>query len=108
MKKRKTKRTVTLKAAVAWYKPNQWQRLREISEDRDELEKTFWEWEILAENAMKDLNARGLPLTKITVDTEELLLWCNERGLNVTGESRSQYASWLLQEEDKKEGESDG
>jgi hypothetical protein len=101
MKKGKTKRTVTLKAAVAWYKPNQWQRLREISEDRDELEKTFREWEILAENAMKDLNARGLPLTKITVDTEELLLWCNERGLKVTGESRSQYASWLLQEMDK-------
>jgi len=40
-------------------------------------------------------------VTKVTVDTEELLLWCNERGLKVNGESRSQYASWLLQEKDK-------
>ncbi|MHB8791147.1 MAG: hypothetical protein ACYDBT_14865 [Desulfobulbaceae bacterium] len=48
MKKGKTKETATLKAAVAWYKPDQWRRLREISEDRDRLEETYGEWQILA------------------------------------------------------------
>jgi hypothetical protein len=102
MRKEKiTKETATMKAAVAWYKPNQWQRLREISEDREQLEETHGEWQILAEKALKDFAARGLPVTKITVDTEKLLLWCNERGLKVNGESRSRYASWLLQKEGK-------
>ncbi|MDD3619670.1 MAG: hypothetical protein PHX57_09795 [Desulfobulbaceae bacterium] len=50
---------------------------------------------------MKDFAARGLPVTKATVDTEELLRWCNERGLKINGESRSQYASWLLQQKNK-------
>lgn len=101
MKRRKTKKPATVKAAVAWYKPNQWQRLREISEDRDELEETYVKWQIIAEKALKDFAARGLPVTKATVDTEELLRWCNERGLKINGESRSQYASWLLQQKDK-------
>jgi hypothetical protein len=47
------------------------------------------------------LERRGLPLTKITVDTENLLLWFNERGLKVNGESRSHYTSWLLKEKGK-------
>ena len=38
---------------------------------------------------------------KVLVDVEALLAWCNERGLPVNGESRSQYAAWLLQEKDK-------
>lgn len=73
MKRRKTKKPATVKAAVAWYKPDQWQRLREISEDRDELEETHGEWQLLAEQALKDFTARGLSVTKATVDTEELL-----------------------------------
>lgn len=101
MKKGKPEKTATLKAAVAWYKPNQWRRLREISGDRDRLEETYGEWQILAEKALKDFAARGLPVTKVSVDTEELLLWCNERGLKVNDDSRSRYASWLLQEKDK-------
>jgi len=62
LKKRKiTKETATLKAAVAWYKPNQWQRqrLREISEDRDEIEGTYEEWQALAEKALKGFAAGG-------------------------------------------------
>ena len=101
MKRKISKEKANLKAAIAWYKPDQWQRLREISEDRDELEETHGEWQNLAEKALKDFAAQGLSVTKATVDTEELLRWCNERGLKVNGKSRSQYASWLLQEMDK-------
>lgn len=102
MKKgRKSKKPATVKVAVAWSKPDQWQRLREISEDRDGLEETYGKWQVIAEKALKDAAARGLPVTKATVDTEELLRWRNERGLKINGESRSQYASWLLQQKDK-------
>ncbi|MDW7771613.1 MAG: hypothetical protein SCH71_01865 [Desulfobulbaceae bacterium] len=95
------KKTAKLKAAVAWYKPNQWSRLREISEDRDQLEKTYGGWQIYAEKALNDLAARGGFPEKVTVDTEELLAWCHARGLKVNGKSCSQYASWLLKEKYK-------
>ena len=69
MKRKISKEKANLKAAIAWYKPNQWQRLREISEDRDELEETYGEWRILAEKAMQDFAAQELSVTKATVDT---------------------------------------
>ena len=87
--------------AVAWYKPGQWRRLKEISADRDRLEATYGDWQIMAEKAMKDFAAQGVFPEKVVVDTEDLLIWCNERELPVNGESRSFYASWLLKEKDK-------
>jgi hypothetical protein len=97
-----------MRTAVAWYKLNQWPRLREISEDRDRLEETYGDWQLYAEQALKDFVAKGGYPEKVTVDTEELLFWCKERGLKVDGDSRSQYAAWLLMEKDKRKRESDG
>ena len=60
MKKgRKKKIPAMLKAAVAWYKPEQWSRLREISVDRDQLEETYGEWQLLAEQFLNNFAARG-------------------------------------------------
>jgi len=104
MKKSKKKQHVQVKFSIAWYKPEQWQRLREISADADKLEATFEEWLAVAEKALVDFAARGGRAEKIVVDTEELLIWCNERNLPVNGESRSRYAGWLLGEMDKHKG----
>jgi hypothetical protein len=60
MKKGKTKKSATLKAAVAWYKPNQWQRLREISEDREELEET-----LMTSQKLKTLTIRHCDFNKL-------------------------------------------
>lgn len=89
-----------LNLAVAWYKPEQWPRLLEISADADELEKTHAQWLANAEKALKGYAAHEVALQKVEVDTEKLLAWCNERGEPVNGESRSHYAAWLLQEMD--------
>ena len=94
------KKSKKMNLAVAWYKPEQWRKLREISADSGRLEETYGEWQIHAEKAMKDFAARGVFPEKVVVDVEALLTWCNERGLPVNGESRSQYAAWLLQEKD--------
>ena len=90
-----------MRLAIAWYKPEQWRRHHEVAADPDRLEKTFGEWQIIAEKAMKDFAARGVFPVKVVVDVEELLAWCNEKGLPVNGESRSQYAAWLLREIDQ-------
>lgn len=87
-----------MRLSIAWYKPEQWQRLLEVSVDSDRLEKTFGEWQIFAEKAMEDFAARGSFPIKVVVDVEELLAWCNENGLPVNGESRSQYTARLLRE----------
>ena len=46
-------------AAVAGYLPEQWDRLREISVDRDVLEPTHAEWLSAAESTVSTLIAAG-------------------------------------------------
>jgi hypothetical protein len=55
----------------------------EISADADVLADSYIEWSQLAEEKMQDLRSSGLRVEKIDVHIEELILWCNERGLEV-------------------------
>jgi hypothetical protein len=89
-----------LKFGIAWFRPEQWSRLLEISEDREDLEETFAEWESLAEEKLRDLRAQGVDAEKITIDLEELLTWCKSQGLSVNASARSQYVAELLRKRD--------
>ena len=89
-----------LRFGIAWFRPAQWSRLLEISEDREDLEETFAEWESLAKEKLRDLRAQGIRAEKVTVDVEELLVWCQSRGLSVNASARSQYVADLLRKRD--------
>ena len=85
----------------AWYRPEQWQRVREISTDADALAHSYLEWLQLAEQKMMELQSKGLRVEKVDVHSEELILWCNERALEINAEARSQYAAERLSELDQ-------
>ncbi len=82
----------------AWYRPQQWQRVRDISDDAEDLTDTYLEWLELAEERFNDLRRSGLHVEKVDVDSEQLILWCNDRGLKINGKSRSRYAAEKLKE----------
>ena len=94
------KRSGKAKFGIAWYRPEQWARLLEVSDDRDELEATFAEWEALAEEKVRELQAEGVNVEKVIVDIEELLAWCQGRGLSVDASARSHYVADLLRRQD--------
>jgi hypothetical protein len=100
MKKKKISKTQDVKLGVGWYKPEQWKRLLDVSEDRDNLEDTFEEWKINAERGIRRLKSQGIMPEKVVIDVEEWLAWCKERGEPMNGESRSMYVAWLLRESD--------
>ena len=87
---------------IAWYRPEQWQRVRDIAEDSDEFEESYDEWLQIAEEKAKELQGRGLRVERVDVDSEKLILWCNERGLENNGQARSRYAAERLSELDEK------
>ena len=97
----KMKPSGQLKLGIAWFRLEQWSRLLEISEDREDLEESFAEWESLAEEKLRDLRAQGLDAEKVTIDLEELLAWCKSRGLSVDASARSQYVAELLRKRDR-------
>ena len=78
---------------VAWYRPEQWQRLRDISEDVDNLEETYDAWLETAERMLHDGIPAGVVVEKIDIDVEEVLAWCNERGLSMNTQSRAKFVA---------------
>lgn len=76
---------------VAWYRRDQWQRLREVSADVDELEEEYDEWLQGAQRHIERL-PRGLGVKKIDVDVDELVDWCKSKGRPVDATARSVFA----------------
>jgi hypothetical protein len=56
------------KTAVAWYHPEQWERLREVANDVGSLERTHDEWRKLADKTILDLVIDGIQPVKVYVD----------------------------------------
>jgi hypothetical protein len=78
---------------VAWYKPEQWELLKKLSQDGDELENTFTEWIEFVQKKVRELRKMGIKVEKVKVDVKELLAWCNERSLPINGESRAAFVA---------------
>ena len=89
--------------AIVWYRPEQWRRVRDIATDADELEASYAEWLQVAEEKFKEIQSSGLRVEKVELDSEKLIRWCNERGLENNGQARSRYAAERLSELDQKQ-----
>jgi hypothetical protein len=83
---------------VAWYRPKQWQRLREVAEDIENLEESYEAWLQTAERLIREGIPSNLSAEKVDVDIEALLAWCNARGLAINAKTRSHYVSEKLRE----------
>jgi len=91
-----SKRESRMITGVAWYRPEQWERLREVSEDVENLEETYQAWLQTAERMIRDGIPANVHVEKVDIDVEEVLAWCNARGLAMNAEARSQYVSEQL------------
>ena len=88
--------------AVAWYRLEQWEILRRISADGEQLEDTYEEWETGAEKYLKDIAGLGIKAKKVPIDVLEWAQWCGEKKLPLDSSSRSHYAAHLSQSREGK------
>jgi hypothetical protein len=89
---------MTQTIGIAWYRPDQWEQLRKLSDDSDRLEGTYEEWLSYAEEQLAELRSRGCVVRRVDVDLDELLKWCTFKRLPLNGESRSQYVAEKLRQ----------
>ncbi len=82
---------------LAWWQADQWKRLKEISEDRENLEDTYEEWRKNASGVIRELEAQGQIIKKVSINLEELILWCNENSKPLNGASRAEYSAYILE-----------
>ena len=92
----------SVKIGVCWYKEEQWERLKEIVPNPEDIEDTYQQWRKDAENAISQLREKGMDVKKVSVDTEEMLLWANEHGHQLDGDARTQYAIYLMKKREKR------
>ena len=84
---------------IAWYRSDQWQRLRELSVDTETLEQTHQAWLTMATKTLDDLQKAGLRVQKVDVDVEELVSWCQERELPVDAQARARFVTETLEQQ---------
>ena len=63
----------TLLMGVRWYRPEQWERLRKIAEDKENFEMIYEESLVDSEKKIQQLEAQGYRPIKAEVDVEALL-----------------------------------
>ncbi len=85
---------------VCWYKREQGDRFRDMGSDPERIEDTDEEWIQGANKSISRLQSQGMKIRKISVNVEEMLAWCNERGVPLNAESRAEYAARLLADKD--------
>ena len=81
----------TLLLGVSWYRPEQWERLREIVEDKENFALSYEDSLVESEQKIHALAAQGMRPIKVEVDVEALLSWCTDQGLPVTPETRTKF-----------------
>jgi hypothetical protein len=80
-------------AGIAWFRANQWQLLRSLATDAEDLEETHEEWVKIAEKTIDDLARRGVLAQKVDVDVNELQAWCSAQNRPLDSSARAAYAA---------------
>ncbi len=90
-RKQETTRQPMLQAMV-WYREEDYERLLEIFDDRDQLPPTFQNWLARAEEKKAEVEAAGDQVIKVFIDPETFPKWCEEKKLPKDANARSELA----------------
>lgn len=79
--------------ALAWYSPEEWQKLRDTAADRDSLNDSYLEWFTEATKTYQSLTELGSRVERVAVRMDELNAWCQRNGVPNTSASRSHFVA---------------
>ncbi len=80
---------------MAWYKPENFDRLRSMFEDGNKLHRTYKEWFSAAESGRKKLEAQGHRVVCIDIDPNQFPEWCKANGMKLNAEARNKFSSLM-------------
>lgn len=92
-KTRRSKERVDTVTGVAWFDRQQWEHLRQVAADPERLEESYEEWVAMVERTIFDLEAKGLFIKRVPIDTTQLVSWCGEQGRPIDGRARAEFAA---------------
>jgi hypothetical protein len=81
--------------AIAWFNETEWEKLRAIAADADQLDASYEKWLAGAKKLERQLHDQGLHAHRILLEVDTLARWCAARKRPLDGEARSAYATAL-------------
>jgi len=83
----------SLNVAFAWYTSAQWAELRATADDPEALDDSYQAWLSSAEQALADLQARGVAIVPFQVVVADARKWARERGMRFDSAARAAYVT---------------
>lgn len=76
---------------IAYYRKKDWDRFITIIDDRENMHDTWKEWHKAFLKIRKDMIAQGFELVTTEIDLDELINYCDRKGIKNDGKARSQF-----------------
>jgi hypothetical protein len=76
---------------AAWYRREDYQRIRDIMLDGPTFPTEFNVWETTANQQLTESKAKGIDLIPIIIDPDEFLTFCKEKGYLPNAETRAEF-----------------
>jgi hypothetical protein len=86
------RRNISMADFAAWFRREDYERIREIMEDSDRLPPNFDEWELLAKSRVAKAKRDGIILKPVMLDPDTFVAFCKARKIRPNGEARAKFA----------------
>lgn len=86
---------------VAWYRKEQWDTLKRVTDQPEVIEDTYEEWLENAKEMKKKLELSGITVNEIDIDMGNVVNWCRNERVSVNSKSIAEYVAFRLRELDK-------
>ena len=84
---------------MVWYNEDDWERYKTLFDDAHLLPDSYQQWLQRAEEKVKEVEAGGDIVAKVTIDTVLFPAWCKENGRKLDAESRTTFAIKAIQKQ---------
>ncbi len=84
-----------IEIALCWFDREQWEQLALV--DPEGVDNSYEEWKQGANKAVSNFIANDQKLRKISINTAELVKWCQEKDQAPNSSARSEYAAMVAQ-----------
>jgi hypothetical protein len=81
---------------IAWYRRDQWTRLRELAVDADKLEESYEDWLAGAQKTLVQMAIAGVRAQRVDIDIDELARWCRADGRPLDSAGRAAFVASQL------------
>ena len=81
-----------LHVGVAWFDEVEWEKLRQVTADAEDLGASYQDWCAQAEETIARVASEGHQIEKVPIQVEQLLGWCVAEGRPLDQAARAEYA----------------